>query len=647
MRVRGWLFTLSLLLLVSSAAAQKRTTIGFDTDCTGAVRNDPPGTFILGYEQIAGSFYAACGAASITSGSVGGTQQLARSSGLMTIPGVTDSIALAGAFVVNGALTFNPVVIVFSPPVNELSFDALGLDNPSGLSVTLNGAANAALPPVDNPTAQGGVVKYTRTSATPIERVTIGYTPGPTLGDGWFLDQLSFNAWSCGDAEIENDLLNPAWEACDDGNQVQCDGCGNTCQATTIGCLGGGTCVAPGAVGGCTRCDMATTPNADGNIPTTPRPAMTACDDGLFCTIGDVCDGAGVCAAQPNPCSDGVVCTADSCSEATKTCLHPIEDQWCLIAGTCVANGTVNPTNKCELCTSTKRTSAWDKQPVGLQCGNPTCTNGMGSASEAASASCDANGVCQPGATTTCQFPECANSTSCSGLCTGDHSCVEQAHCVLTTQACVPDLAMATACTRNAECASSFCVDGVCCDKICNGACQSCNLPNLAGTCSPLPDKAIDPQNMCPAAQYCTVDGKCMAEPTPPEAPITPPPTMVDIRPMGTGCTEGSVCGSGVCRDGVCCDRACEGVCESCNVPGQPPGQCLPFAVGDDPDNECTAAGAVCSGESSCTSYETRGNGLCGMGAGTTSRAPYAHALSALLLSLFALRRRGSRLSQR
>ena len=650
MNARYGLFTLSLLLVASSAAAQKRTTIGFETDCSGAAT---PGSFgVTGYKEISGSLYAGCGVASIASGGLTGAQQLAESGTFRNIPGVTGAVALAGAFdtgnILGGSFTFGDVVIVFSPTVNEVSFDALSLDNAAGLRVALTGPANApiAATPAEMPTAVAGTVRYARKSAQPIERVTISYQP-TGLADGWFVDQLSFNAWSCGDAEIDSDELSPAKEACDDGNRVQCDGCGNTCQATTIGCFGAGTCVAPGAVGGCSSCDLATPPGPDGNIPTAPRPAMTACEDGLFCTVGDACDGAGACAAQPNLCSDGVVCTVDSCSESTKACLHLVEDKWCLIAGTCVANGTVNPTNKCELCTSATSNRAWDKQPLGFQCGDPTCTNGMGSAAEAASASCDATGVCQPGTMTPCPFPQCANNTSCTGLCTGDQNCVEQAHCVITTQACVPDLPKATACTRNAECTSNFCVDGVCCDKSCNGACESCNLPSLGGTCSPLAEKAIDPQNKCPNGQICSVDGKCTADPPPViELPVTPP-TMVDIRPMGTGCMDNAVCGSGVCKDGVCCDRACEGVCESCNVPGQPPGQCMPFALGDDPENECTATGAVCSGESACTSYETRGNGLCSMSAGTTSRAPVTCAFSAWLLLTFAVRRRRSRANQR
>jgi len=635
MNARGLGLALSMLLVASSVAAQKRTTIGFETDCSGGAT---PGSFdVTGYKQVSGSLYASCGVASIASGGLTGAQQLAQSGAGRTIPGVTGSVALAGAFDASGLLsfTFGDVVIVFSPAVNEVSFDALDLNNAAGLRVALTGPGNVpiAATPAEMPTAVNGTVRYTRKSTQPIERLTISYQPS-VITDGWFVDQLSFNTWSCGDGELENDDLNSAKETCDDGNRVQCDGCGNTCLATTVGCFGGGTCVASGATAGCSSCNLATPVGADGNIPTTPRPVMTACDDGLFCTLGDACDGAGACVALPNSCTDGVVCTVDSCSETTRQCLHTVEDKWCLIAGTCVANGVQNPSNKCELCSSTKSNSAWDKQPAGSQCGDPTCVNGTGSATATAAAACDVSGACVPGPTSTCQFPQCATSASCDGLCTGDQNCVEQAHCVVTTEACVPDLPKATACARNAECGSGHCVDGVCCDKVCNGACESCSQQDRVGTCTPLPDKAIDPQNLCPSGQYCSQDGKCTAEaPTVPVVPVTPP-TTVDIRPMGTGCMDSSVCGSGVCKDGVCCDRACEGVCESCNVPGQPPGQCLPFALGDDPDNECTAAGAVCSGESACTSYETRGNGLCSV---APSRTPSTLPLALLGLLSVAL----------
>jgi hypothetical protein len=39
-------------------------------------------------------------------------------------------------------------------------------------------------------------------------------------------------------------------------------------------------------------------------------------------------------------------------------------------------------------------------------------------------------------------------------------------------------------CTDPGQCASTFCVDGVCCDAACNQPLQQCNLPGHVGTCS-------------------------------------------------------------------------------------------------------------------------------------------------------------------
>jgi len=39
------------------------------------------------------------------------------------------------------------------------------------------------------------------------------------------------------------------------------------------------------------------------------------------------------------------------------------------------------------------------------------------------------------------------------------------------------------ACGAAAECVTQSCVDGVCCDTACGGACEACNLPDNVGTC--------------------------------------------------------------------------------------------------------------------------------------------------------------------
>jgi hypothetical protein len=41
-----------------------------------------------------------------------------------------------------------------------------------------------------------------------------------------------------------------------------------------------------------------------------------------------------------------------------------------------------------------------------------------------------------------------------------------------------------TACSAGSTCSSNNCSDGVCCDLLCTGACQSCALTNKVGTCS-------------------------------------------------------------------------------------------------------------------------------------------------------------------
>lgn len=46
----------------------------------------------------------------------------------------------------------------------------------------------------------------------------------------------------------------------------------------------------------------------------------TACDDGLFCTATDECDGSGTCVGSGNPCS----APASRCCEGTDTCIKPI-----------------------------------------------------------------------------------------------------------------------------------------------------------------------------------------------------------------------------------------------------------------------------------------------------------------------------------
>ncbi len=129
-----------------------------------------------------------------------------------------------------------------------------------------------------------------------------------------------------------------------------------------------------------------------------------------------------------------------------------------------------------------------------------------------------------------------------------------------------------------ATCASGFCVDGVCCEAAaCTGACKSCDVAGLEGTCV-LAKAGTEVAGSCSVGQACDGSGNCMAM-------------------NGQVCTSASSCASGFCADGVCCDGACNGTCVSCNQAGLV-GKCSPYAAGTDPQKECGMGSGVC--QSTC-----------------------------------------------
>lgn len=78
-----------------------------------------------------------------------------------------------------------------------------------------------------------------------------------------------------------------------------------------------------------------------------------------------------------------------------------------------------------------------------------------------------------------------------------------------------------TACTSDANCASTHCVDGVCCDTSCSGPCAACSVATGAtadGKCSPLPEGS-SPSSSCgrylcdglgdSCPRYCKRDDVC------------------------------------------------------------------------------------------------------------------------------------------
>jgi hypothetical protein len=119
------------------------------------------------------------------------------------------------------------------------------------------------------------------------------------------------------------------------------------------------------------------------------------------------------------------------------------------------------------------------------------------------------------------------------------------------TGAC--DRPLGATCSANSECASGYCVDGVCCSNACLGPCRSCNQPNLNGTCQGY-SSGSDPEFECTAGTTCNGAGAC--------GPSSPPGN----KSNGTICGAASECSSGFCKDGVCCNSACTTACQTCST---------------------------------------------------------------------------------
>jgi hypothetical protein len=142
-------------------------------------------------------------------------------------------------------------------------------------------------------------------------------------------------------------------------------------------------------------------------------------------------------------------------------------------------------------------------------------------------------------------------------------------------------LANGDKCTMGADCASQFCVDGVCCDTACTGTCEACNLPGTAGTCSPIPANT-DPDQECGAK-------------------IPPPPPDGGVGDGGLG--DGGFGDGGAPNLNLACAGTCSGA-RSCQFPGTdtPCG-----ASSCTPDSQL--ATLVCDGTGACEGKTTSCSG--------------------------------------
>ncbi len=352
----------------------------------------------------------------------------------------------------------------------------------------------------------------------------------------------------------------PAAETCN-GNDDDCDGTVDDVAAEVCNLVGEhGTC--PGT----TACD------ASGAEICVGQPAVAEVCNGK----DDDCDGQ----TDEATCDDGLACTTDTCT-GDAICKNTLTAGWCLIAGECVTEGTVNPADPCEQCLPAKSTNAWsdvdglacndgnactwqDQCLAGACTGTPyVCNDGLACTNDV----CDGTGGCLQTLV--------AGSCLIDGKCFDDGASQTAGGCLVCNAALSPKAWLSNA---GAGCDDGNpCTHGdVCNDNTCAGTAYGCDDGNACtidackgdGTCSHVQ-----------AAETCIIDGECVPKGTPkpgepclacrPEvsgsvwSPVAPGSACDD----GLPCTSGDKCTAGlcqgtpyVCNDGLTCtDDACDG----------------------------------------------------------------------------------------
>lgn len=221
---------------------------------------------------------------------------------------------------------------------------------------------------------------------------------------------------------------------------------------------------------------------------------------GLYCMTGETCSASGACVGgSPRSCDDGDACTTDSCDEMGRTCRHVPIAGWCHISGTCRTDGTVNPSNECQVCDPARSQTAWSPVAAGTSCDDSNaCTHDDRCDGAGQCADSTPNGAgdpCNDGSVCT-REDACDGAGSCSGVAIG-------------------------------------CNDGLpCTDDVCSEAAGGCTFPIISG---------------------CLIGGACVA------AGATGPSSCVACVPTTSTTTWSPVADCTSCEmTGFCCGGACQ-----------------------------------------------------------------------------------------
>lgn len=411
-------------------------------------------------------------------------------------------------------------------------------------------------------------------------------------------------------------LVNETWEYHSRGAA-----CTTAAECDTGACVDG-VCCESATCGTCQRCD--------GTSPGTCTAVISADDDTCKAPTA-TCDGLGVCkklqgqaCAAGTDCLNGIcvdgVCCGTACNGLCNACkaslkadgkndgtcgpalagLNPHGDCTSGVGGTCGQTGVCDGFGRCAL------------KVAGTSCGTGSVCFGT----IAKGQQCDGAGTCASTATgTDCAPGKCVNG--CTSTCASDSDCDSTGYCDLAAHLCKVKKANGTTCGGPSECQNPFCVDGVCCNKPCNGQCEACTAKDAVGTCVPINGPPVgarspcasEPVGSCQQTTCNGVDGsKCAgfvgAEVTCQAGSCVGGKALVEVHCDGKGNCPADA--PKICDPYACGDKACKSSCTT-NADCVSPASC------DAASGKCVNA-AKCDGQHTLTSAD---------GTSTTDCSPY------------------------
>ncbi len=402
------------------------------------------------------------------------------------------------------------------------------------------------------------------------------------------------------------------------GKRTVCRGDGSACNGTCAGKLRS-ACDFPSPQTVCLEaaCDPKTSMaveqafcNGSGNCATTEPMECTP-----FTCGATACRGNCVTDAQ---CAAGAYCKAGICEELEKPGSKCARDGQCASAfctdGVCCE---ARCDGQCESCGSGGKCQPVTGAPVGMRtactgadgdacagvcdgtvrssCGYPggevVCRDAACDAGEATVvAHCSGAGACAPEQTVACKNG-CEGAICAGDACLVNGDCKDGERCIAGTCAAQGD--NGASCASANDCGSGFCVDGVCCDKACDGQCEACDGANKPGVCAPIsgaPHGARVP---------CTTDGSACAG------------ACDGQEPLGCSYPSGTVCSPGSCTPGQDGNEAVATVEASCNGSGRCPAVREQACGGDGCDAKKQQCNGDCADGSACPSGQYCSAGEC------------------------------------